>query len=83
MAKKDEKAKPTKNNELAAKVLEVMKTLQANGVTETTSTVLRDKVGTKNRSAIRRVMKFLAEEGKVVIGEKTAGKRRQYTYKLA
>lgn len=85
MAKKEKtpKAKPTKNNELAIKILDVMRTLQVNGVTEATSTTLRDKVGTKNRSAIRRVMKLLAKEGKVVISEKTVGKRKRYYYRLA
>lgn len=79
--KPEKKAKP--NNELAVKILEVMKTLQANGIEETNSTVLRDKVGTKNRSAIRRVMKLLEKNGKVLISEKTVGKRKQYTYRLA
>ena len=80
MAKKKSK---TKNNELAAKILAVMETLRSNGITETNSTVLRDKVGTKTRTPIRRVMKMLAEDGKVVIGEKEVGKRKQYVYKLA
>lgn len=82
-SKEDKHKKATKNNELATKVLGIMKTLQANGVTETNSTVLRDKVGTKNRSAIRRAMKLLAKAGMVVIAEKKAGKRKQYIYKLA
>jgi len=84
MAKKEGKKKEAqKNNELAVKILAVMETLRRNGVTETTSTVLRDKVGTKNRAVIRRVMKGLKKAGKVVISEKTHGKRKQYTYKLA
>lgn len=81
--KKSKVEKPEKNNELAVKILGVMETLRNNGVTETTSTVLRDKLGTKNRAVVRRVMKGLAEQGKVVISEKTVGKRKQYIYKLA
>lgn len=78
----EKEKKPTENNELAVKILDVMETLHNNGVTETNSTVLRDKVGTKNRADIRRVMKKLASDGKVVISQKTEGKRRRYTYKL-
>ena len=78
-----EKAKPTENNELAVKILGVMETLRNNGVAETNSTVLRDKVGTKNRAVIRRVMKGLVKQGKVVISEKTLGKRKRYVYRLA
>jgi len=80
---KPTKEKPTKNNELAIKVLGVLEILQKNGVTETTSTVLRDKLGTKNRGVIRRVMKGLALQGKVVVSEKKLGKRKRYTYRLA
>lgn len=88
MAKKEvkkekSKTKPKKNNELAIKVLGVMEALQKNGVTETTSTVLRDKLGTKNRAVIRQVMRGLEKEGKVVINEKAVGKRKQYSYRLA
>ena len=85
MAKKEVKKeyKPAKNNEVAAKILAVMETLRSNGVAETNSTVLRDKVGAKNRAVIRRVMKGLTKQGKVVISEKTHGKRKRYTYKLA
>ena len=88
MAKKEvkkekSKTKPKKNNELAIKVLGVIEALQKNGVTETTSTVLRDKLGTKNRAVIRQVMRGLEKEGKVVISEKAVGKRKQYSYRLA
>jgi predicted transcriptional regulator len=86
MAKKESKEaekKPTKDNELAVKILAVMADLRRNGVTETNSTTLRDKVGTKNRAVIRRAMKGLAETGMVVISEKKVGKRERYTYKLA
>ena len=84
MAKKEaEKKKPTKNNELAVKILGVMADLRRNGVKEVNSTVLRDKVGTKNRAVIRRLMKGLVKQGKVVRSEKVHGKRKQYIYKLA
>ena len=83
MAKRGRK----KNNELAIKVLGIMKTLQANGVVETNSTVLRDKLGLDKetgRDKIRRIMRALNKEGKVVIGEKKLGeKRKRYTYRLA
>lgn len=77
-----EKAKTTENNELVVKILGVMETLRNNGVAETTSTVLRDEVGTKNRADIRRVMKKLEKEGKVMIGQKKDRKRKQYVYRL-
>ena len=84
MAKKEGKKKEAqKNNQLAVKILTIMETLRSNGVTETNSTVLRDKVGTKNRAVIRRVMKGLGKQGKVVISEKTHGKRKRYSYRLA
>ena len=87
MAKKEEKklkeAKPSKNNELAVKILAVMADLRRNGVAEINSTTLRDKAGTKNRAVIRRAMKGLAKQGKVVISEKAHGKRKRYIYKLA
>ncbi|MDH5782524.1 MAG: hypothetical protein OEZ35_02480 [Candidatus Bathyarchaeota archaeon] len=79
-AKKEAEKKP---NELGAKILGVMETLHSNGIVETTSTVLRDKVGTKNRAVIRRVMKGLVKTGKVEISEKKVGKRKQYLYRLA
>ena len=72
-----------KPSELAAKVLKVMATLKANGIVETNSTTLRDKVGTKNRGAIRQVMKRLEKDGKVVTIEEKHGTRRQFKYKLA
>ena len=86
MAKKEPKQaekKPTKNNQLATKILAVMGELRRNGVTELNSTTLRDKVGTKNRAVIRRAMKGLAEAGMVLISEKMHGKRKRYTYSLA
>ena len=87
MAEKEVKEKskaeePTKNNELAVKILGVMETLRSNGIVEVTSTVLRDKVGTKNRAIIRRTMKGLVKTGKVEISERKVGKRKQYLYRL-
>lgn len=75
--------KPKAKNDLSAKIIGVMQGLLANGVEETNSTVLKDKLKTKNRAVIRKAMKELAKEGKVVIEEKPRGKRKTYTYKLA
>lgn len=82
-SKQAEKKKSTKNNELTAKILAVMETLRGNGVQEVNSTTLRHKIGTKNRAVIRRAMKGLVKQGKVVINEKAHGRHKQYTYKLA
>ena len=54
--KKPKEDKPSKNNELAVRILAVIGDLRRNGVTEINSTTLRDKVGTKNRAVIRRAM---------------------------
>ena len=78
--KEKEKKKP---NELHAKIIGVMQGLLANGVEETNSTVLMKKLKTKSRAPIRRAMKELADEGKVVIREEPHGKRKQYKYRLA
>lgn len=83
MAEKEKKEKPSKNNELAVRILGTMEALRRNGVKETTSTVLRDKLETKNRAVIRRAMKGLVKTGKVVRSEKVHGKRKKYIYKLA
>ena len=80
---KQAEKKSTKNNELTAKILGVMETLRGNGVAEVNSTTLRDKVGTKNRAVIRRVMKGLIKQGTVVRTEKAHEKRKQYSYRLA
>lgn len=77
------KAKPKKENKLAARILKVMATLKANGIVETNSTVLKEKVGTKTRGAVRVAMKALAKDGKVVIIEEPHGTRKQFKYKLA
>jgi len=54
---------------------------------EYTSTLLRDKLALdkeSGRDQIRRAMKRLAKDGKVIISEKSnTGKRKQYVYKLA
>lgn len=93
--KQDEKQKPeqsaVKSKKSDAKLLEeqvyaVMKTLQKNGITEFTSTLLRDKLQLdkeSGRGKIRTVMKRLAKQGKVTMGlKKNTGKRKQYVYKL-
>lgn len=70
---------------LDERVLAQMKTLHKNGIKECTSTLLRDKLSLdkeSGRGKIRRAMKRLAKDGKVVISEKTAGKRKQYVFKL-
>jgi hypothetical protein len=81
------KPKRQKTNELAVKVLGIMRTLKVNGIRETTSTILRDKLHLNKetgRDKVRRIMRHLAKEGKVVITEKKIGeKRKQYIYKLA
>jgi hypothetical protein len=72
---------------LDERLLAAMKTLRENGITEFTSTLLRDKLALdkeSGRGKIRRVMKRLAKDGKVVISQKSnTGKRKQYVYKLA
>ena len=67
-------------------VLKVMRKLTENGITEFTSTLLRDKLGLdkeSGRDQIRRVMRKLEKAGKVVISQKVQGKRKQYIFKLA
>jgi len=76
-------AKPEKPTE--KQVLAEMKRLAANGITEFSSTLLRDKLGLdkeSGRDQIRRVMRKLEKAGKVEIGQKEVGKRKQYVYKL-
>lgn len=67
-------------------VLSVMQTLTQNGVIEITSTVLRDKLGLdkeSGRDIVRRIMKKLEADGKVVISKKVFnGKRERYVYQL-
>ena len=62
-----------------------MKTLRENDV-PITSTLLRDKLALdkeSGRDQIRRVMRKLEAEGKVVIGSKAnTGERKQYVYAL-
>jgi hypothetical protein len=79
-------SKPEKKTaKLEEKVLAEMKRLAGNGITECTSTLLRDKLGLdkeSGRDQIRRLMKKLEEAGKVEIGQKEVGKRKQYVYTL-
>ena len=59
--------------------------LKKNGITEFTSTLLRDKLGLDKevgRDQVRRIMRKLEKDGKVDIGQKEAGRSKQYIYKL-
>ena len=79
-----ETAKPEKKPS-EEDVLAVMRKLAENGVVETTSTVLRDKLALNKESGrdqIRRLMRKLEKDGKVVISRKEQGKRKQYVFKL-
>lgn len=84
-----EKPKPKSkrlNGELAQKMLDVLATLKANGINETTSPILRDKLELDKetgRDTVRCVMRKLADQGKVVMGEKVNGKKKLYTFSLA
>jgi hypothetical protein len=77
------KKKPTEEQVLAE-----MKRLAANGITEFTSTLLRDKLGLdkeSGRGQIRQAMKKLEKAGKVIIEKKAVkekGARKRYVYKL-
>ena len=74
------KKKPTEED-----VLKEMQRLAANGIVEVTSTLLRDKMGLdkeSGRDQVRRLMRKLEKAGKVEIGQKEVGKRKQYIYKL-
>jgi len=65
-------------------VLAEMKRLAGNGVVEFTSTLLRDKLELdkeSGRDQVRRAMKKLEKDGKVVISRK-AGKKGRYIYRL-
>ena len=92
---KTEKAKaaPTKPAKPAAKkpaellserVLSEMRRLKENGITEFTSTMLRDKLNLdkeSGRDQIRRAMRTLEKDGKVKIAV-SEKKRKQYVYRL-
>jgi len=87
-AKSDKPAKP-QSAELSKQekdVLAVMEKLGENGIGEVTSRLVSDKLGfadaDKGRGRVRVLMKKLEKVGKVEIGEKEVGKRKQYTYKL-
>lgn len=76
------KSKKTPSEE---EMLELMVKLKANGVAECTSTLLRDKMKLdkeSGRDIVRRLMKKLEADGKVVIAVKEGVKRKQYVYKL-
>lgn len=78
-------SKPTKKNaKIEGEVLVVMRVLAENGIAEVSSTLLRDKLGLKKggRGAVRRAMRKMEAEGKVVIGQKAIGKQKQFTYRL-
>ena len=80
MKKKQKEKKPSEEQVLAE-----MQRLAANGITEFSSTLLRDKLGLDKetgRDQVRRAMRKLEKAGKVEIGKKEVGKRRQYVYKL-
>ena len=77
--------KPEKKKATAEDVYAEMKRLAANGVVECTSTLLRDKLNLDKeggRDIVRRLMKKLETDGKVIIGQKTGGKRKRYVYRL-
>ena len=76
--------KPTEA--LAEQIVDVMRKLKENGVVEVTSTLLRDKLGLdkeSGRDQVRRVMKKLEKDGKIVVEKKKVGeKKKRYVYKL-
>ena len=73
---------------LEAKILEIMQKLAVNGVEETTSTVLRDKLNLdkeSGRDKIRRAMKRLEKAGKVIVEKKLVkekGAQKRFVYRL-
>ena len=69
----------------ALTIISLMKTLRENGITKVTSRLLKDKLGLDaehGRGQIRRLMRKLEAEGKVVIGERKKGMLKQYVYSL-
>lgn len=65
-------------------IVTVMKQLEANGIKEVISRLISDKLGLDKetgRGVVRRAMKALEKDGKVVISKKE-GAKRQYAYKL-
>ena len=77
-------AKPVSKEE--KQVLAILEKLTENGVTEVTSRLISDKLGLepdKGRNLVRRLMKKLQKDGKVVIESKAVqGKRKTYIYRL-
>ena len=74
------KKKPTEEE-----VLNLMVKLKANGVAETTTSLFVEKLSLdkeSGRDQIRRLMRKLEADGKVVISRKEQGKRKQYVFKL-
>lgn len=89
-AKTAPEAKKSTKKSTEERVYAIMQAMAKNGTVEFSSTQLRDKLAgedvefqTKNgRGKVRRAMRKLAEDGKVVIEEKPRGKRKQYVYRL-
>jgi hypothetical protein len=75
-------------SDIDAEIYVAMKTLTKNGIKEFSSTVLRDKLnvgkdeGFMNRGRVRKAMKRLEAQGKVVVVEKVAGEGKRYVYTL-
>lgn len=78
-----EEKKLSNMDKLKARILTVMEEQKANGILETNTGVLKEKLKEKSRGGIRRAMRMLAKDGKVIIGKEVHGKRKRYTYKLA
>lgn len=81
---KGEQVKATLEDQ-ALTIISLMKTLRENGITKVTSRLLKDKLGLDSehgRGQIRRLMRKLEAEGKVIISEKMVGKQKQYVYSL-
>lgn len=75
-------AKPTEP--LTEKVYAEMRRLNANGIKEVSSRLISDKLGLDKetgRGQVRRAMKKLEADGKVVSAVKE-GKKRQFVYRL-
>lgn len=76
---------PAKKKPSGEDVLALMRKLTENGIVECTSSLLRDKLNLdkeSGRDQIRRLMRKLEKESKVIIGQKQQGKRKQYIFKL-
>ena len=90
--KKKPKAKPAvppakkPAETLAEQIVDVMRKLKENGVEECTSTLVRDKLELdkeSGRDQVRRAMKKLEKDGKVVVEKKKIGeKKKRFVYWL-